>query len=145
MPTSACELCIQPGGDVLYRGEKYRVVLVDDAQYPGFCRVIWNGHAKEMTDLSAADRSVLMNVVWRVEEAVREVMGPDKINLASFGNMVPHLHWHVIPRYEDDAHFPGPIWAEVRRTPPSAALARRAALLPKLRAAIIDREEQTIF
>jgi diadenosine tetraphosphate (Ap4A) HIT family hydrolase len=139
MSTNACELCVQPGGEVLYRGEKYRVVLVDDANYPGFCRVIWNGHAKEMTDLSAADRSLLMDAVWRVEEAVREVMQPAKINVASLGNVVPHLHWHVIPRYEDDAHFPSPVWAEIRRIPSSAALAERAALLPRLRQVIIER------
>jgi diadenosine tetraphosphate (Ap4A) HIT family hydrolase len=141
----ACELCIQPGGEVLYRGEKHRVVLIDDAHYPGFCRVIWNEHAKEMSDLSASDRTLLMNAVWRVEEAVRAVMRPDKINVASFGNVVPHLHWHVIPRYEDDAHFPSPVWAEIRRTPSSIALAKRAALLPKLREAIIEREEQSLF
>jgi diadenosine tetraphosphate (Ap4A) HIT family hydrolase len=40
------------------------------------------------------------------------VLHPDKINLASFGNVVPHLHWHVIPRFEDDAHFPAPIWGK---------------------------------
>jgi diadenosine tetraphosphate (Ap4A) HIT family hydrolase len=141
----ACELCIQPGGEVLYRAEKYRIVLIDDARYPGFCRVIWNAHAKEMTDLSADDRAVLMDAVWRVEQAVRDVMRPDKINIASLGNVVPHLHWHVIPRYEDDAHFPNPVWGEVKRTPSSTGLARRAALLPKLRDAIAARMNQSIL
>jgi diadenosine tetraphosphate (Ap4A) HIT family hydrolase len=141
----ACELCIQPGGEVLYRDDKYRIVLVDDALYPGFCRVIWNAHAKEMTDLPAEDRALLMDAVWRVEQAVREAMRPDKINVASLGNVVPHLHWHVIPRYEDDAHFPNPIWGEVKRTPSSAALGRREALLPTLREAIAERGDQSIF
>jgi len=54
------------------------VVLVDDAAYPGFCRVIWNAHVKEMSDLPAADRTALSNVVWAVEAAVREVMQPEK-------------------------------------------------------------------
>jgi diadenosine tetraphosphate (Ap4A) HIT family hydrolase len=147
MPTRqpTCELCEQPGGEELYRGEKYRIVLVDDAQYPGFCRVIWNAHVKEMTDLSTLDRALLMNAVWRVEEAVREVMRPDKINLASFGNVVPHLHWHVIPRYQDDAHFPAPVWAETKRSASPAVLAQCAALLPKLREAIIEREQQSLI
>jgi diadenosine tetraphosphate (Ap4A) HIT family hydrolase len=138
---AACELCIQPGGEVLYRGEKYRVVLIDDANYPGFCRIIWNAHAKEMTDLPAADRALLMDAVWRVEEAVREAMQPDKINLASFGNVVPHLHWHVIPRYEDDVHFPNPVWGVAKRTTSPENLTQRLALLPKLREAIIKRIE----
>jgi len=36
---------------------------------------------------------------------------PTKINLASLGNMVPHLHWHVIARFEGDARWPAPVWA----------------------------------
>lgn len=144
MTKQTCELCIKPG-DVVYQHEKYRVVLVDDPQYPGFCRVIWNDHVKEMTDLPRSDRSLFMDAVWRVEQAVRDVMRPDKVNVASLGNVVPHLHWHVIPRYEGDAHFPGPIWAEVKRTPTSADLARRNALLPKLRAAIAEQLDQALF
>lgn len=145
MKQDSCELCTQSGGEVLHRGQKYRIVLVDDAHYPGFCRVVWSEHVKEVTDLSAADRALMMAAVWRVEEAVREVMKPDKINLASFGNVVPHLHWHVIPRYADDAHFPGPVWAEIQRTPSSVSLARRVTLLPKLREAILGREQESLF
>ena len=50
-----------------------------------------------------------------VEAAVREIVQPDKINLASLGNVVPHLHWHVIPRWQDDVNFPDVIWAAPRR------------------------------
>lgn len=138
---NACELCNQAGGEILLQAEKFRVVLVDDAGYPGFCRVIWNGHAREMTDLAPDDRTLLMDAVWRVEAALRETMNPAKVNLASFGNMVPHLHWHVIPRFAEDAHFPDPVWAPVRRAADPAALAQRAALLPALRAAIVRRLE----
>ena len=131
-----CELCEQHGGEILHRDAQWRVVLVDDPDYPGFCRVIWNGHLKEMTDLPAAQRTQLMDAVWQVESAVREVMRPDKINLASLGNMVPHLHWHIIPRYAQDAHFPAPVWAAARRASVAADLAQRRALLPALRTAI---------
>jgi diadenosine tetraphosphate (Ap4A) HIT family hydrolase len=114
--TSACELCTQDGGEVVFRNTSLRVVIVDDADYPGFCRVIWNAHCKEMTDLSVEQRAELMSAVFVVESAVRKVMQPLKINLASLGNMTPHLHWHVIPRYSDDRHFPSPIWAAAQRT-----------------------------
>ena len=56
-----------------------------------------------------------MNAIWTVEKIVRDVMQPDKINLASLGNMVPHLHWHVIPRFENDKNFPDSIWSQTRR------------------------------
>ena len=128
-----CELCAQEGGEVLYQDASLRVVLVDDAHYPGFCRVILQDHVAEMTDLSPLMRQVMMNVVWQVELAVREVMRPDKINLAAFGNMVPHLHWHVIPRYRDDLHFPAPVWGQAQRPLDPQAIEARRALLPRLR------------
>ncbi|MDR2874697.1 MAG: HIT family protein [Methylobacillus sp.] len=110
-----CELCDHPGGTILWQDALCRIVLVDDADYPGFCRVILNRHAKEMTDLPEAERQRLMTVVFAVEAALRKVAQPDKINLASLGNMTPHLHWHVIPRYADDRHFPNPIWGVAKR------------------------------
>jgi diadenosine tetraphosphate (Ap4A) HIT family hydrolase len=110
-----CELCDTPGGEILWQDSRCRVVLVDEPGYPGFCRVIWGAHVKEMTELTPGDREHFMRVVFALEAALRELMQPEKINLASLGNVVPHLHWHVIPRYRDDPHFPAPIWAEARR------------------------------
>lgn len=137
MTMAACELCEEGGGEVLFRNEQLRIVLVDDAQYPGFCRVIWNAHVAEMTDLQPEQRSVLMKTVCQVESALREVMQAEKINLASLGNMVPHLHWHLIPRFSDDAHFPNPVWAAVQRQTADDILAQRRAVLPALRTAIV--------
>lgn len=108
----ACELCNATGGELIWQNDLCRVVRLDDSDYPGFCRVILNRHTKEMTDLAVADRASLMHVVFAVEQAIREVLRPDKINLASLGNKTPHLHWHVIPRFGDDRTFPNPIWGE---------------------------------
>jgi diadenosine tetraphosphate (Ap4A) HIT family hydrolase len=88
---------------------------VNDPDYPGYCRVVWQTHVREMTDLSEAERAHCMAVVFALEAVLRELLAPDKINIASFGNQVPHLHWHVIPRFADDAHFPDPVWAAKRR------------------------------
>ena len=108
--TNSCELCAPSPFPVLFADTRLSVVLVTDTpDYPAFCRVIWRGHVREMTDLSAADRAYLMDWVFRTEAALRTVLAPDKINLASLGNVVPHLHWHVIPRFADDAHFPAPV------------------------------------
>ena len=56
-----------------------------------------------------------MDAVFATEAALRDLIRPDKINLASLGNTTPHLHWHVIPRFRDDRHFPRPVWAEPSR------------------------------
>jgi diadenosine tetraphosphate (Ap4A) HIT family hydrolase len=133
-----CELC-ELKSQTLYRNDKLSIILVDDPNYPGFCRVIWNDHVKEMSDLAPSDRLRLNDAVWHVETAVREVMEPAKINVASLGNVVPHLHWHVIPRYANDAHFPNPIWAPAVRAVAEPVLAERRALLPRLQAAIVRR------
>lgn len=101
---------------MLWQDELCRVVRVDEPDYPGFCRVILKRHAREMTDLDRAERAALMKIVFALERAARESMHPHKMNVASLGNMVPHVHWHVIPRFEDDRHFPGPIWAPPQRT-----------------------------
>lgn len=112
-----CELCEQVGGTLLWQDARCRVVLVADADYPGFCRVIWQTHVKEMTDLLPLERQHLMMTVMKVETAVRAVLQPDKINLASLGNLTPHLHWHIIPRFAQDKHFPQPIWGQAQRMP----------------------------
>jgi diadenosine tetraphosphate (Ap4A) HIT family hydrolase len=110
-----CELCTTPGGTVLWEDLRCRVVQADEPGYPGFCRVIWKSHVREMTDLSPADRLHCMNVVFAVERAMRDALSPAKINLASLGNFVAHVHWHVIPRFTDDPHFPQPVWATRQR------------------------------
>jgi len=117
MDRAACELCEGPGGSLLWQNDHCRVVAVAEADYPGFVRVIANRHAREMTDLTPAEQRALMDVVLAVEAAMRETMQPDKMNLASLGNMTPHVHWHVIPRFRDDRHFPGPVWAAAKREP----------------------------
>ena len=109
-----CELCHGDGGELLVSREKYRVVAVggtDGSSYQGFCRVIWNEHVREMTDLGQSDREHFMNAVYHLEAVLRLSLNPDKMNLASLGNMTPHLHWHIIPRFTNDASFPKPIWA----------------------------------
>lgn len=110
-----CELCDQTGGELLWRDAMCRVVHVEERGYPGFCRVIWNAHVREMTDLAPEQRVRLMQVVFAAEGVLRELLNPDKINLASLGNMTPHLHWHVIARFTHDPHFPQPVWGTRQR------------------------------
>ena len=118
LTAQGCELCNPTSEQVLWRDHFCRIVMVEEPDYPGFCRVILERHVSEMTDLSAPERERLMNAVFAAEAALREVLAPDKVNLASLGNAVPHLHWHVIPRYRDDSHFPRPIWAGPCRSAP---------------------------
>ena len=134
-----CPLCAGPGGELLFEDAICRVVLVGGEEgraFPGFCRVIGNRHVREMSDLPAAEQRHLLDVVLATERAVRAVQQPDKMNLASLGNVVPHLHWHVIPRWGDDSHFPGPIWAAAHRAGKMRGPVDRNALHNALNAAL---------
>ena len=133
-----CELCDRTGGELLWQGDRCRVIHVDEPGYPGFCRVIWQAHVKEMTDLSEDDRDHLMEVVFAVEAVLREQLDPLKINLASFGNAVPHLHWHVIPRFADDPHFPQPVWGKAQRVASSKDRHASTTALAAALAAALD-------
>ena len=121
---------------MVWRGDDCRVMLVNDPNLPGFCRVIWNHHVSEMTDLSHGERDHLMALVFAVEQAIRQVMHPDKVNIAALGNMVPHIHWHVIPRYRDDAYFPGSVWSQKTQQTSASRLDARMHLAKDLPVAI---------
>lgn len=126
-----CVLCEQPGGTILWKNPLLRVIDACDPVYPGITRVVLNEHIAEMTDLDDVQRGEVMRVVYIVEQVLRDTLRPDKINLAALGNMVPHLHWHVIPRWFGDPHFPQAIWATVGDATPEAVedwRARHAAL-----------------
>jgi len=135
-----CALCkdeLKPEeGQLIWRGDDCRVITVNDPDLPGFCRVIWNRHVAEMTDLSYGERDHLMTLVFAVEEAVRHVMHPDKVNIAALGNMVPHIHWHVIPRFKDDAFFPGSAWSKKTQETKASTLEVRRKKSQELPAAI---------
>lgn len=138
-----CALCeLRQQENVVCENANWRVIFADEAAWPGFCRVIWQAHVAEMTDLPPQSQQELMAVVLAVEKAMREVLRPDKVNLASLGNRVPHLHWHVIPRFKDDACFPESVWGIKLRKTDQLILDSRKAHLPKLIDAIRQRLQQ---
>ena len=113
-----CPLCFFRDEEILLQTDYLRVIAVhNEPNAPAICRVIWQQHIAEMTDLSALEQHKLMTMVFRVEAAMRQVLQPVKINLAQLGNQVPHLHWHIIARFEQDACFPASIWANPVRVP----------------------------
>lgn len=139
MKISDCELCKGDGGRVVLANEWLRVTLVDEPNYPGYVRVIWNDHVREMSELGDDEQQRLMQTVFAVESAQREVLAPAKINLASLGNMTPHLHWHVIARFADDLHFPQPVWGTPQRKPSEDTVNARRERVDRLREVIVEK------
>jgi diadenosine tetraphosphate (Ap4A) HIT family hydrolase len=123
MKHAGCPLCDAAGGHLVFAGDKFRLVRADEKGYPAFYRVIWNEHVREFSDLAPGDRTVCMDAIVTLEKLLREQLQPAKVNLAALGNMVPHLHWHVIARFEDDPAWPAPVWAPAQREADPARLA----------------------
>lgn len=120
MPSN-CPLCADAGGVLIASSPLWRVIRAEDAAFPAFYRVVWNEHVAEFSALSSAQRSICMDVVCTVEQVLISALQPTKINLAALGNVVPHLHWHVIARFEADSHFPQPVWGAPQRDQPDAS------------------------
>ena len=139
MKLADCELCRSDAGAIVLANEWLRVTLVDEPNYPGYVRVIWNEHVREMTELTDDEQLRLMRTVFAVEDAQIEVLEPLKMNIASLGNMTPHLHWHVIARFADDLHYPQPVWGAPQRTPNEQTLQARRALVNRLREVIAEK------
>ena len=131
-----CELCREAGGALVFQAAQWRVIRAEDASFPAFYRVVWRAHVAEWSDLSLAEQATLMGVVGTVERVLRDALAPTKINLASLGNVVPHLHWHVIARFDWDSHFPAPVWATPAREVAPAPVTRLRTPLPELDARV---------
>jgi len=121
---------------VIFEGAQFRVVRAAEPGLPAFYRLVWTQHVREFTDLPRPARLVCLDAVACVEEALRTALAPAKVNLAALGNAVPHLHWHVIARFDWDSHFPDAVWAPPRRVPAAQQIAGVQALLPAMEAAL---------
>ncbi|MEK8030165.1 HIT family protein [Ideonella sp. DXS29W] len=148
-PVAGCELCAERTTSAwteVVADARLRVVRVLDApDFPAFYRVIWRDHVAELSDLSDDDRAHCLAAVVAVEAALRAALAPTKINLAALGNMVPHLHWHVIARFDWDSHFPQPIWGARQRDVVPPAGERMRLPLNKLDELVRQSVETRVF
>lgn len=131
-----CDLCAAPGGVVVWQEPGWRIVRVIDADFPAYYRVIVDSHVVEFTDLSEAAQLRCMALVTLVERHLRQHVAPTKVNLAALGNVIPHIHWHVVARFDWDSHFPQPIWGLRQREVAPDATSRLAISLTELDATL---------
>ncbi len=133
--TAVCELCSEHHPLEVWRGGHFYLIDAGGEDFPCFFRVVCRRHAAEMTDLSPEELKVLTELLSEIERCIREELRPDKINLAQFGNMVPHLHWHIVARWKDDPFFPECPWGpRQREANAETSGARRRVVLSFLKA-----------
>lgn len=87
--------------------------------YPGHCELWLKHHARELFQLSQAVRTDFLNEMTLLAQAIHDTLTPRKINYELLGNVAPHLHWHVIPRYPDDPLPQSTVWVNPRYTSPT--------------------------
>ncbi len=112
-----------------------RVLLMNDARFPWLILVPRRAGLHEMADLPPEDAPAMMNEIRLVSKALRDVLSPDRINVAAIGNMVDQLHVHVIARTTSDPAWPGTVWGHGGAKPydDPALLRRRNELVPRLK------------
>lgn len=81
--------------------------------YQGYCVLVSKEHYREMSDIPSPIREELFSEMMRTSDGLIKTFQPKKMNMASYGNMVEHLHWHFFPRYADDPEFTNPPWLQM--------------------------------
>jgi diadenosine tetraphosphate (Ap4A) HIT family hydrolase len=116
--------------------------LSGNQTYRGYCLLILDlRHAIRPDQLLPEEWESFCFDLYEAERAIMQTLHPDHINVAVFGNVVPHLHWHIIPRYRDDRRWEGPIWTTAEAEMPVIRLPanERSELIQKLREAFWER------
>ncbi len=109
-----------------------RLIRAEEPLHPATWRLVWNRHVAEFSDLPRPQRVACCDALALLEQELRRGLQPRKLNLAALGNLVPHLHWHLIARWEWDAHWPLAVWAAPQRAPDAQRLQELRARLPAI-------------
>lgn len=94
-----------------------QLLMMNDCQYPWFILVPRRADITEIYRLAEADRQMLLAESCLLAEKLEEIYRPDKLNVATIGNLVPQLHMHHVARYRSDKAWPAPIWGKLPAQP----------------------------
>ena len=89
-----------------------KFLLMNDSNYPWFILVPRRSNIVELFDLSKEDRNQLDYETVEVSKFINNSFKPDKINIASLGNIVSQFHVHIIARFSNDKAWPEPVWGK---------------------------------
>lgn len=140
----ACPLCApRPASnehwDLVAALSASSLCLVKNQTYRGQCQLIFDRrHAARLDQLTPGEYDAFSRDLFAAQNAVVRAARPDHVNIESLGNVVPHLHWHIVPRYVGDARWGMPIWTTPLDTMPDHRLdpADREALVAAIRDAL---------
>mgnify|MGYP000040410474 FL=1 len=111
-----------------------RVLMMDDSRYPWLILVPRLANVREWLDLSSRDQALLLAEQLQVSRCLQTLVSPDKLNIATLGNVVPQLHVHIVARFESDFAWPAPVWGRGESVRYSTD--EKATLLDRYRSAL---------
>ena len=89
-------------------------IEVQESEIP-WLKIFTKRPYKEMSEVPFTIKVEIYTLLDIIEKEMIAYYNPKKINIASFGNYVPHVHWHIMARFEEDSYFPEPMWGIKRR------------------------------
>jgi len=140
-----CPLCRklkdrQLGRDELVWEFPHSVALLGPWQfYHGYCVLFARTHARELQQLPLPERMAYLQEMIHLAAAIESAFQPRKLNYELLGNQVPHLHWHLFPRYSSDPDRLKPVWLAIDRAERDEGLRTHMEIGPSPRAETIER------
>jgi len=98
---------------LLYENEHIKIET-EDSEIP-WLKIFTQIPYKEMSEVPRLIKFEIYDVLDTIEKEMLHYYTPTKINIASFGNYVPHVHWHIMARFEEDSYYPEPMWGRKQR------------------------------
>ncbi|MDG2395535.1 HIT family protein [Candidatus Thioglobus sp.] len=89
-------------------------IEIEPSEIP-WVKVFTRREIKEFSECTTEEKLEIFRIIDIVEKQMISYFKADKINIASFGNMLPHVHWHIMARFKQDSHFPEPMWGQKQR------------------------------
>ena len=97
----------------IYKNDNINI-QIENSEIP-WLKIFTNQNYKELSQCPKSIRDEIFETLNIIEKLMIEYYNPKKVNLASFGNYLPHVHFHIMARFEEDSYFPEPMWGEKQR------------------------------
>jgi diadenosine tetraphosphate (Ap4A) HIT family hydrolase len=98
---------------LLYANKDIKIEI-EESEIP-WLKIFTKKPYKEMSDVPKETRDEIYYLLNIIEKEMLFYYNPKKINIASFGNYMPHVHWHIMARFEEDSYYPEPMWGTKQR------------------------------
>jgi diadenosine tetraphosphate (Ap4A) HIT family hydrolase len=132
MTTPECPFCRKvaavaelPASELVWQFPHSIALLGPWQFYHGYCILVARRHATELAQLDDGERQAYLEEMCLLARAIGQCFAPHKLNYELLGNQVPHLHWHLFPRYRPDPQLLQPVWLALDRTNRDEAECRR--------------------